>query len=154
MYRALSDLRFLRVAVLLEQTLERYEEFLRSLVPYGPVRERLAPIFKEGPGHLGLATLLKELEAATRDRSGEVAPQEALQAILDCESFAHSFYLSNLDRLSDPRLVRLFRTLADEERQHMSHVGDAIAMLGGLEPRSRKTAPGGGPVWPARQPPA
>lgn len=145
MYRTLSDLRFLRVAALLEQTLERYEEFLKTLVPYRAVRDRLAPIFQEGPGHKQLAALLQELDVTTRVRADQIAPQEALQAILDCETFAHAFYLSNLDRLSDPRLVRLFRSLADEERQHANHVGDAIQVLGSLEPQRRKVTPPGGP---------
>lgn len=136
MYRRLNDLRFLRVAALLEQVLEAYEEYLRSLVPYGSVRRRLDPLFGEGPGHLELKRSIARMEAEAKADEASVTPSDALQSMLDCESFAHDFYLSALDRLSDPRLVRLFRALADEERQHMGHVAVAMELLGRLQPKA------------------
>ena len=136
MYRTLSDLRVLRLATYLEDTMERYEESLRNLIPEVPVRACLAPLFEEGDGHKRLKEAVATTSKRAADVEEELETEDVLQVLLECEKVAHSFYLDQLDRLSNPTLVALFQVLAAEERSHMSAVEGAIRRLHDL-PKAR-----------------
>lgn len=135
MYRILSDLRLLELAEYLEGTLERYEESLRDMIPEVPVRAALAPLFDAGPSHDSLKRFHQELKTRATQLKGPQDTQDVLQVLLDCEAVAHQFYLSQLDRLADPRLVTLFSGLANEERTHIQAIHAALERL----KRVRKT---------------
>ncbi len=140
-YRAHSDLRILRLALNMEETFERYEEHLRDEIPEPAIRARLAALFEEGPHHRQLRRVHDELSRDVDLRSGSgLTTRDILQTLLDCERGAHEFYLHQLDLLSDPQFVALFRELAAEEAEHMAAVEAALNIHAGLE-RARP-APG------------
>ena len=129
LYRTLSDLRVLQLATYLEDTIERYEESLRDMVPQVPVRARLAPLFQEGEGHRELKEALAATAQEAERLEGALDTEDVLQVLLECEKIAHGFYIDHLDRLSSPRLVALFQRLADEELGHMRAVEESMKRL-------------------------
>lgn len=141
MYRTLSDLRILRLAVDLEHTLEGYETTLRDAIPEVPVRARLRVLFEDGAGHTELRQALRELAAAAERDGGVRDTEDLLQSLYECESLAHEFYVNQLDRLADPRLVDLFKRLASEEMAHRHAVEEAMRTLGTLRPTHRRGDP-------------
>lgn len=139
MYRTLSDLRILRLAVDLEETLEGYEQALRDSIPEVPVRARLKILFEEGPAHEALRSALREFAARAQEKGVVADTSDLLQSLRECELAAHEFYVNHLDRLSDPRLVDLFKRLAEEERSHLEAVEAAMAILGTVRAPVRRT---------------
>ena len=129
MYRTLSDLRLVEMAEYLEDTFERYEESLRDMIPEVPVRAALAPLFEGGPSHAALKRFHQELTDRANALTEPGDTQDVLQVLLECERVAHQFYLSQLDRLGDPKLVRLFENLANEERGHIGAIQNALGRL-------------------------
>lgn len=119
----------------MEETFERYEEDLRGLLAEARVRARLSALFEPGPAH-------EELRRAYADVSKEAARVRpdidewgVLQTLRDCEEAAHEFYVHQLDLLSDPRLVALFRKLRDEEATHIHAIDEAREILQGATTR-------------------
>lgn len=135
MYRTLSDLRILHLAVSLEDTLERYEENLRNLIPEVVVRAKLRGLFEPGPSHEALREAYKQLSRKAGAAHAGLSTDDVLQTLLECESLARDFYLNHLDRLSDPGLVRLFRQMAAEEEQHVRAVMESMNLA--REPAER-----------------
>lgn len=141
MFRALSDLRLLRLALHLEETLERYEEYLRSNLLDVPVRAKLAVLFEQGPYHQRLRQVS---EALARVIDADPAPsdtQSVLQTLLDCERIARDFYVRQLDQLSDPVLVEIFQGMASEEARHMEVVRQAMELAQRLAAERRTVPP-------------
>lgn len=136
----LNDLRILRLALNMEESFERYEESLRDLIPQVPVRAKLAGLFAPGVGHLDLKEACRALSKAADGTRASLETTDILQTLKDCEDAAHEFYLHYLDRLSDPRLVDVFKRLAEEERQHAQLVSEAQAIAESL-PRAGTSSP-------------
>lgn len=134
-YRALSDLRILRLAMDIEESLERYEESLRDNISEVPVRARLHELFSPVGAHADLKRSYDALAALANSPSNQLTTEDILQTLLDCERVARDFYMNQLDRLSDPRLVELFRRLAREESGHASAVEDALRIQGEMRPK-------------------
>lgn len=129
MYRLLSDLRILRLALHMEETFERYEESLRSLIAQVPVRARLAPLFAEGEAHHRLRQAYADLSRQASRLQETADPQDILQTLRECEKGAQEFYMYYLDRLSNPALIELFKSLAEEEAGHGRAVESALELL-------------------------
>lgn len=129
MYRTLSDLRILKMAQYLEDMFEAYEEALRDSIAEVPVRARLAILFQDSPAHTSLKSELARLAQEAQRVEGHADSADVLQAMHDCELSAHEFHLRQLDRVSDPRLVALFKRLASEELQHAQAVTGAMNVL-------------------------
>lgn len=141
MYRALSDLRLLRLALHLEETLERYEDYLRSSLLDVPVRAKLAVLFEQGPYH---QRLRQASEALAKWIDADPPPndtQSVLQTLLDCERIARDFYLRQLDQVSDPVLVDIFQGMAAEETGHMEAVRQAMELAQRLALQRRVAPP-------------
>ncbi|MBI2078671.1 MAG: hypothetical protein HYT80_09940 [Euryarchaeota archaeon] len=120
----------------MEETIERYEEVLRDMIPQVPVRASLATLFQGGEGH---HQLKEALATTTREAEGleeALDTEDVLQVLLECEKLAHAFYIDQLDRLSNPKLVTLFKRLAEEELAHMHAVEDAMRRLRELPTRA------------------
>lgn len=131
--RAMGDLRILRLAMDLEDSLERYEESLRDGISEVPVRARLHELFAPSGAHLELKKSYDALAAKAGASKRSFPTEEILQSLLECERVARDFYLNQLDHLSDPSLVELFRALAREEAGHASAVEDALRIRREIE---------------------
>lgn len=126
MYGELNDLRILHAAQALQATLGRFERRLRDLVPQEHVRSELDAILEAPGAHSRLGAAQEALERRTWADGAAPATRELLQSMLECEEGAHQFYLRQLDRLSDPRLVALFRTAAHEEALHAERIRNIL----------------------------
>jgi len=127
---ALQDLRFLYLAARIEDSFEGLERAMERHIPAGAVREALQPIFEGGPGHLRLAAALDRLSRSLEAARTDIAVDDLLTALHECERMAESFYRRNADALSDPSLRELFLDLAREEARHAEAVRTAMAIAG------------------------
>lgn len=124
-FRMFNDIRLLRLAIHLEEMYEKYEEYLRDLIPEGKVRAKLAALFLEGPAHERLRRAHASVER--RVRPAQLSTAEILQTLLDAERGSQAFYRDHLDDLSDPTLVDLFKDMAAEEAHHAAAVQEAMS---------------------------
>lgn len=131
MYNKLSDLRILKLALAVEHSFEDYEAELMDQIEDDEIRDRLAPLFEDGPAHARLRQFHEQLEEGA---PGKATTEDALQVMLECERSARDIYLRYLDRVNDPRLIEILRGLAAEEEEHARIVEQAILML-----RQRRT---------------
>ena len=126
MHERLQDLRLLHLAMQVEEAFEGLEKAIVRHIPPGGVRDSLKPLFEGGAAHERLKAEYARLNRELENASAAMRPEDLLQALLDCERIAQNFYRSHLDDLSDPRLVDLFKKLAEDEGHHAQAVERAM----------------------------
>lgn len=135
----LEDLRVLRLAQMYEEAYERFVVEVAGRDVRDPtLRKRLRRLSSPLDDHAGvLARHAKRIVDALGPDDQAALERALLRDVLEVERAAREFYLSHIDRLHDPGLVALFRTLAREEDAHARIAEDALAIA---DAHARRTA--------------
>ncbi|MHB8587048.1 MAG: hypothetical protein ACYDDF_14560 [Thermoplasmatota archaeon] len=149
-----DDLRILRLAAMYEHAFEHFvQDFAAKQVD--PVLraqlETLAPEIDQHEARIEAAIggILHRLPGDARD----AVVRGGLLDVLEVEQAAKDFYVRRLDRLHDPDIVDLFRSLAREEAKHVKIAEDALRHFdsahrkAALSEESRLFVPNDMPLW-------
>lgn len=117
---AVSDLRYLKVAELYERACSR---FVRELASQASQDARiqtalssLAPDLNERAERV--ATEIARLSAPLRPEDAHETIRAVLLGVIDLERAARRFYILTIDRVHDPSVLQLFRSLASQIDEH------------------------------------
>ena len=144
----LEDLRQLKLAELYEMAYERFILDVALRTAEGSVRDTLLKLGPAGEGHgQRIAEEMERINAELTPEEREEVTRAALLDVVDVERAARDMYLGLADKVHDPRLVRLFRSLAKEEEAHVKLALDLVVLadapreqldLGGRHPGLRR----------------
>ena len=132
-----EDLRQLKLAELYETAYERFilDVALRTVTD-PRIRDALLTLAPAGDGHRRvLAEEVARIHAELTPEERAEVTRAALLDVVEVERAARDMYLRLADRVHDPRIVRLFRTLAKEEEAHVRLALDLVMLTDGPDGR-------------------
>lgn len=132
----LNDLRILKLAEMYETAYERFvHEMAERVVKDDKVRERLRVITQDGH-HERIVAEIDRLNKTLSSEDAHEVERAALLDVLEVERNSRDFFITHIDQLHDPRLVSLFRAIAQDEERHVEEAERALSLHHGARPRN------------------
>lgn len=132
----MNDIRLLRLAEMYESAFEAFVvELAARDIRDASLRKELLTVISPDEDHGGrVQTEMQRLHEALGPEAAAALERGAILDVIDIERAAREFYMTHVDSVHDPRVVKLFRELAMEEDRH-ARIAERVLVKSGHSAR-------------------